>query len=139
MLDGDRDELGRIRNELSLLRLQSAANASSNQNTNRMKSISTSKKEEEPLSPQSFSFFGYSPSGESKSVSPSPLHDSRDSSSIVGSDEEDEPDPAAVIQNIRKELRTILSSGLYDENNDELILELKRNLQEAEQRNPQQI
>ena len=136
MLDGDRDELGRIRNELSLLRLQSAATAPSNQNTNRMKSISTSKKEEEP---QSFSFFGYSPSGESKSVSPSPLHDSRDSSSIVGSDEEDEPDPAAVIQNIRKELRTILSSGLYDENNDELILELKRNLQEAEQRNPQQI
>jgi hypothetical protein len=131
VLDGDRDELRTIRNELALLKLHSAAAASPDP-------MSSPPRERKGRF-ESFGSEGFgSPSAECKNSSlPGSARESFSSSSSHVSTfvrGETETDDVAVIANLRKELRNLLDSGLYEDQDDELILEIRKNLQEAEER-----
>ena len=148
VLDGDRHELDRIRNELSMLKLH-AATGIREKMPSRAPPIRAQDYEQKKAS---YSFGAMqSPSGESKSLSPvnvsgnalseddSRFNRDEEDDDDDGDDDDDDdsaPDPATVIHNIRRELSTLLSSGFYDEQNDELILELKRNLASVEGMTP---
>eukprot|EP01036_Dinobryon_divergens_P023594 gene23594-31956_t len=116
VLDGDRHELDRIRNELSMLKLH-AATGIREKMPSRAPPIRAQDYEQKKAS---YSFGAMqSPSGESKSLSPVNV-----SGNALSEDDS------------RRELSTLLSSGFYDEQNDELILELKRNLASVEGMTP---
>jgi hypothetical protein len=143
VLDGDRHELDRIRNELSMLKLHAAtAPAGSREHVPpRAPPIRAQDYDKKARFPSFAAAHSHSSSSESKSFSPVNVSDnavSVDGSRFLLDEDEDEdeddsaPDPATVIHNIRRELSTLLSSGFYDDQNDELIQELKRNLASVE-------
>lgn len=138
VLDGDRHELDRIRNELSMLKLHAATGS---RETMPLSTATPFRAQDYDNKPR-YSFGAMqsqSPSGESKSLSPVNVSDNAVSEDGDDDDEDDsDPDPATVIHNIRRELSTLLSSGFYDEQDDELILELKRNLASVEGVSPSQ-
>lgn len=138
VLDGDRHELDRIRNELSMLKLHAATAPAGSREHVPIRAQDYDKKASFPSFAAAHS---HSSSSESKSFSPVNVSDnavSVDGSRFLRDEDEDEdeddsaPDPATVIHNIRRELSTLLSSGFYDDQNDELIQELKRNLASVE-------
>jgi len=118
VLDGDRDELRAIRNELTLLRLSSHPSHPSPPYPNHSKSPNPARPN--PNRPSFYEIHHNPPPGAGEEERKG-LQSHSSSSEIA---------------NIRKELRALLESGLYegDGAEDDLIVELKKNLAEAEKR-----
>ena len=117
-MDGDRDELINIRNDLTVLK-QSSLISQSNNNFDERKTTTTTQRSNDN---NNNNYYNNYPESEFKTSSPIIINNINDQISIY----------QQAIQNIKDEINNLLATGLYNENEDEVILELKKNIFESE-------